>query len=85
MSYHLYVQKHVKRHVAVKVETWQGSCQLLFLAAKFTFGSWHAGTHGLHTQSRIFDSEKHLWQNPANDLSGPEAEYCRLILLHFQM
>jgi len=57
---------------------WQGSCQLLFLAvivpnffltAKTTFGSWHAGTHGIHTGFNIFGSEKRLRQNSAKNKS----------------
>jgi hypothetical protein len=41
----------------------------LFLAAKTTFGSWHAGTRGSHTGFIIFGSEKRLWQNSANNKS----------------
>jgi hypothetical protein len=44
-------------------------CQTLFLAAKTTFGSWHAGTRGIHTGFNIFVSEKRLWQNPAKNKS----------------
>ena len=32
----------------------------LFLAAKTTFGSWHMGTHDIHTGFNIFGSEKRL-------------------------
>jgi len=39
------------------------------LAAKTTFGSWHAGTRVIHTGFNIFGSEKHLWQNSAKNTS----------------
>jgi hypothetical protein len=48
---------------------WQPKCQTLFLAAKTIFGSWHAGTRGIHTGFNIFGSEKRLWQNPAKNKS----------------
>jgi hypothetical protein len=48
---------------------WQPKCQTLFLAAKTTFGSWHAGTRGIHTGFNIFGSEKRLWQNSAKNNS----------------
>jgi hypothetical protein len=41
----------------------------IFLAAKTTFGSWHAGTRGIHTGFNIFGSEKRLWQNSAKNKS----------------
>jgi hypothetical protein len=52
-----------------KLFFWQPKCQTLFLAAKTTFGSWHAGTRGIHTGFNIFGNEKRLWQNPAKNKS----------------
>jgi len=40
-----------------------------FLAATTTFGSWHMGTRGIHTEFNIFGSEKRLWQNSAKNKS----------------
>jgi len=37
------------------------------LAAKLTFGIWHAGTCGIHAHSQIFGTEKLPWQNPAKN------------------
>jgi len=48
---------------------WQPKCQIFVLAAKTTFGSWHAGTRGIHTGFNIFGSEKRLWQNSAKNTS----------------
>jgi hypothetical protein len=52
-----------------KLFFWQSKCQTFFLAAKTTFGSWHAGTRGIHTGFNIFGSEKRLWQNSAKNKS----------------
>jgi hypothetical protein len=41
-----------------------------FLAAKTTFGSWHAGTRGIHTGFNFFDSEKRLWLNSATKIKS---------------
>jgi len=57
---------------------WHGTCQTFILAAKVpnfflaantTFGSWHAGTRGIHSGFNIFGSEKRLWQNSAKNTS----------------
>jgi hypothetical protein len=54
------------RHNHAYFNFWHGSCQFFFfgsqsakffLAAKTTFGSWHAGTCGIHTGFNIFGSE----------------------------
>ena len=44
-------------------------CFTFFLAAKTTFGSWHAGTRGIHTGFDIFGSQNHFWQNSAKNKS----------------
>ena len=70
-------EQHV-RHNHAYFYFWQGLCQTFFLAAKVpnfflaaktTFGSWHAGTRGIHTGFNIFGSEKRLWQNSAKNKS----------------
>jgi hypothetical protein len=38
-----YVAEHNVRHNHAYFYFWHGSCQTCFLAAKTTFGSWHAG------------------------------------------
>jgi len=52
-----------------KIFFWQPKCQTFVLAAKTTFGSWHAGTRRIHTGFKIFGSERHLWQNSAKNKS----------------
>jgi len=48
-------------------KSWQPRCQRKSLAAKTIFGSWHAGTRGIHTGFEISGSQNHLWQNSAKD------------------
>jgi TRAP-type mannitol/chloroaromatic compound transport system substrate-binding protein len=66
------------RHNHAYFYFWHGSCQTFFLAvkvpnfflaAKTTFGSWHAGTRGIHTGFDIFGSQNHFWQNSAKNKS----------------